>query len=93
MAVRCVMHRSVASADDDAVRVRTAMGGTAEAHCAAWLGSQSRRALMAQVGVGTIDQALMAVLPRLIAENDGPTMIVENWNNNMFRIITHRKLS
>lgn len=49
--------------DDDAVRVRTAMGGTAEAHCAAWLGSQSRRALMAQVGVGTIDQALMAVLP------------------------------
>ncbi|WP_081434691.1 CRISPR-associated helicase/endonuclease Cas3 [Gluconacetobacter diazotrophicus] len=39
------------------------MDETAEAYCAAWLGSESRRALMAQVGVGTIDQALMAVLP------------------------------
>lgn len=49
--------------DDDTARSGSAMEGTAEAHCAAWLGSQSRRALMAQVGVGTIDQALMAVLP------------------------------
>lgn len=35
----------------------------AEAHCAAWLGDDRRRALLAQVGVGTIDQALLAVLP------------------------------
>ncbi len=35
----------------------------AESHCAAWLAEDRRRALMAQVGVGTIDQALMAVLP------------------------------
>ncbi|WP_338029803.1 CRISPR-associated helicase Cas3' [Gluconacetobacter takamatsuzukensis] len=49
--------------DDDMARAGSVMEGTAEAHCAAWLGSQSRRALMAQVGVGTIDQALMAVLP------------------------------
>lgn len=35
----------------------------AEICCAAWLGSEARRALLAQVGVGTIDQALMAVLP------------------------------
>ena len=35
----------------------------AEAHCAAWLAEDRRRALMAQVGVGTIDQALLAVLP------------------------------
>ncbi|QNT79325.1 CRISPR-associated helicase Cas3' [Entomobacter blattae] len=37
--------------------------GTAEALCAEWLGSENRRALLAQVGVGTIDQALLAVLP------------------------------
>ncbi len=35
----------------------------AEAHCAAWLADDRRRALMAQFGVGTIDQALLAVLP------------------------------
>jgi CRISPR-associated endonuclease/helicase Cas3 len=35
----------------------------AEAHCAAWLAQDGRRALLAQVGVGTIDQALLAVLP------------------------------
>lgn len=35
----------------------------AEICCSAWLGRESRRALLAQVGVGTIDQALMAVLP------------------------------
>ncbi|WP_187830432.1 CRISPR-associated helicase Cas3' [Siccirubricoccus phaeus] len=35
----------------------------AEAHCAAWLAEDRRRALLAQVGIGTIDQALLAVLP------------------------------
>ena len=35
----------------------------AEAHCAAWLAEDGRRALLAQVGVGTIDQALLSVLP------------------------------
>jgi len=34
-----------------------------EAHCAAWLAEDRRRALLAQIGVGTIDQALLAVLP------------------------------
>lgn len=34
-----------------------------EAQCAAWLASEGRRALLASVGVGTIDQALMAILP------------------------------
>ena len=34
-----------------------------EFHCAAWLAEDRRRALLAQVGVGTIDQAIMAVLP------------------------------
>lgn len=38
-------------------------GETAEAHCAAWLAEDRRRALLAQVGVGTLDQALLAVLP------------------------------
>lgn len=36
---------------------------TAESYCTSWLGSESRRALMAQVGVGTIDQALLSILP------------------------------
>jgi CRISPR-associated endonuclease/helicase Cas3 len=35
----------------------------AEAQCAAWLAEDRRRALLAQVGVGTIDQALLAILP------------------------------
>jgi len=35
----------------------------AEAHCAAWLAQDGRRALLAQVGVGTLDQALLSVLP------------------------------
>ncbi|NKC30219.1 CRISPR-associated helicase Cas3' [Falsiroseomonas selenitidurans] len=35
----------------------------AESHCAAWLADDRRKALLAQVGVGTLDQALMAVLP------------------------------
>jgi CRISPR-associated endonuclease/helicase Cas3 len=35
----------------------------AEAHCAAWLAEDRRRAMLAQVGVGTLDQALLAALP------------------------------
>ena len=34
-----------------------------EPGCTEWLGESRRRALLADVGVGTIDQALMAVLP------------------------------
>ena len=34
----------------------------AGAHCNAWLADGSKRALLAQMGVGTIDQAVMAVL-------------------------------
>ncbi|MDR3515116.1 MAG: CRISPR-associated helicase Cas3' [Azospirillaceae bacterium] len=33
----------------------------AESHCASWLAADSRRALLAQVGVGTLDQALLGV--------------------------------
>jgi CRISPR-associated endonuclease/helicase Cas3 len=35
----------------------------AAAVCPAWLGSESRKALLADIGVGTIDQALLSVLP------------------------------
>jgi CRISPR-associated endonuclease/helicase Cas3 len=35
----------------------------AEAQCTAWLAQDRRRALLAQVGVGTLDQALLAALP------------------------------
>ena len=34
-----------------------------DAGCAAWLADDRRRSLLAEIGVGTIDQALMAVLP------------------------------
>ena len=36
---------------------------TAGAQCAAWVASDRRRAFLADVGVGTVDQALLAVLP------------------------------
>lgn len=35
---------------------------TATAHCAAWLADRNKSALLAQAGVGTIDQVLLAVL-------------------------------
>ncbi len=35
---------------------------TASARCAAWLADNTKKALLASVGVGTIDQALMAIL-------------------------------
>ena len=34
-----------------------------EIHCASWLAEDRRRSLLAQFGVGTVDQALLAVLP------------------------------
>lgn len=36
---------------------------TAEAFCSAWLADSRKKSLLADVGVGTIDQALLAVLP------------------------------
>ncbi len=36
---------------------------SAEVYCAAWLGNQSKKSLLASVAVGTIDQALLSVLP------------------------------
>jgi CRISPR-associated endonuclease/helicase Cas3 len=36
---------------------------TASAQCAAWIADDRRKAFLAEIGVGTIDQAIMAVLP------------------------------
>ena len=36
---------------------------SASAQCAAWLSDNRKKSLLAQIGVGTIDQALMGVLP------------------------------
>lgn len=36
---------------------------TAEAFCSAWLADSRKKSLLAEVGVGTLDQALLAVLP------------------------------
>ena len=65
---RAALHpafRAALSADPEAAGVASGdpADTPAEAHCAAWLGEDRRRALLAQVGVGTIDQALLAVLP------------------------------
>ena len=38
-------------------------GEVGSAECAAWLSDNRKKALLADVGVGTVDQALMAVLP------------------------------
>ncbi len=35
----------------------------ASSHCSAWLADNRKKALLAEVGVGTIDQALMSILP------------------------------
>lgn len=37
--------------------------GSATAQCSAWLADSRKKALLAHVGVGTLDQALLAVLP------------------------------
>lgn len=36
---------------------------SAENRCSAWLSDSRKKALLAQIGVGTIDQALLAILP------------------------------
>lgn len=36
---------------------------SAEAHCSAWLADNKKKALLAEIGVGTVDQALLATLP------------------------------
>src|SRR5690606_14950362 len=38
-------------------------GSDSTAECAAWLADSRKKALLADVGVGTIDQALLGVLP------------------------------
>ena len=50
--------RALVGADDDT---------TPEAGCTRWLATDRRRSLLAEVGVGTIDQALMGILPTRFA--------------------------
>jgi CRISPR-associated endonuclease/helicase Cas3 len=51
------------AADDTAPQTLDAAAEPAGAQCAAWLADDRRKAMLAQVGVGTIDQALLSVLP------------------------------
>lgn len=53
------MPRMAADSEDDADR----LGDDAGAACAAWVADDRRRTFLADVGVGTIDQAFLAVLP------------------------------
>ncbi|WP_081616853.1 MULTISPECIES: CRISPR-associated helicase/endonuclease Cas3 [unclassified Thioalkalivibrio] len=52
----------VLSTSDDAPYTRNE--DSAGSACRAWLADNRKKALLAEVGVGTIDQALLAVLPR-----------------------------
>ena len=58
---RAALHegfRALVGADEDA---------TPEANCTRWLADDRRRSLLADVGIGTIDQALMGILPTRFA--------------------------
>lgn len=48
---------------DERARLDTPADLTASAACAAWIADDRRKAFLADVGVGTIDQALLGVLP------------------------------
>jgi CRISPR-associated endonuclease/helicase Cas3 len=48
---------------DGAGRLETPADLTASAACAAWIADDRRKAFLADVGVGTVDQALLGVLP------------------------------
>ncbi len=54
---------SIMPEPDRAADVSDAAGESASAQCSAWLAEERRRAFLAHVGVGTIDQALLGVLP------------------------------
>jgi CRISPR-associated endonuclease/helicase Cas3 len=41
----------------------TSIMGDGESRCAAWIADDRRKAFLAQVGVGTVDQAILSVLP------------------------------
>jgi len=45
------------------IRGRRGRGAEGQASCGDWLADDRRRILLAEVGVGTIDQALMGILP------------------------------
>jgi len=49
--------------EENSALPRSEADQVASARCSAWLADGHKRALLAQVGVGTIDQALQAVLP------------------------------
>lgn len=53
----------IASASEDHADETDADDLPSEAFCARWLGDTARKALLAPFGVGTIDQALLGVLP------------------------------
>ena len=57
--------RSIEISDSNGDAVETYDGGeqTGRAHCTAWLADSRKKALLASVGVGTIDQALIGILP------------------------------
>lgn len=57
--------RAGLSAEFRDVKART--GWTDDVACGPWLADSRRRALLADVGVGTIDQALLAILPTRFA--------------------------
>ena len=54
---------SVLPASDALIEPNRKGEESGSAQCAAWLSDNRKKSLLAQIGVGTIDQALMGVLP------------------------------
>jgi len=69
----------------------------ADLHCSAWLADNRKKSLLAQVGVGTIDQALLAILParhqslRLLGLLDKVLLVdeVHACDSYMHRLLCH----
>ncbi len=63
------LHRGFRAARDNWGRIGSSYGGSGEADiaastaCAEWIADDRRRSFLADVGAGTVDQALLAVLP------------------------------
>lgn len=50
-------------AEQDTTHLNTAFYENNQIHCSTWIADSNKKALLADVGVGTIDQTLMAILP------------------------------
>ena len=87
---------SVALVDQPQDRSYEPGEGSASAYCSAWIADSRKKALLADVGVGTLDQALLGVLParhqslRLLGLNQKVLLVdeVHSYDPYMRRLLT-----